>query len=92
MCLNVSDTNDPREDVTQKIIDHMKKKGIDLDRSEIDKFHSKGKFKEGLLVNRKVIVKFNNSSARQRIYDARRILATEFSSKKTLLRIGKTFI
>jgi hypothetical protein len=50
MCFNVSlipgDTNDPKEDVSQKIIDHMKKKGIDLDRSEIDKCHRKGKFKE----------------------------------------------
>ena len=76
MCLDISgipgDNGKPDEDVERKILDQAKKVGISLDTSDIDKCHRKGKPVDNK--DCKIIVKFTNSKARQRIYNARKRL------------------
>jgi hypothetical protein len=64
------DTGSSEENVESKILAEAKKRGIQLSSSDIDKCHRKGKPKDNY--NRKVIVKFTNSKARQRVYNARK--------------------
>jgi hypothetical protein len=63
------DTGSSEENVESKILAEAKKRGIQLS-SDIDKCHRKGKRKDNF--NRKVIVKFTNLKARQRVYNARK--------------------
>jgi hypothetical protein len=76
MCLDISgipgDSGKPDENVEKKLLDQAKKVGLALNESDIDKCHCKGKPVDNF--NRKVIVKFTNSKARQRVYSARKRL------------------
>ena len=86
MCLDVSgitgDTGHYSENVEDKILNHAKKCKIPLQSSDIDRCHRKGRPKPH--VNRKVIVKFTNSKARQRFYQARKDLGAGIFAQKNL--------
>lgn len=69
---NPGDTGDVNEDVETKILNYAKDANIDLSSTDIDKALRLGKQKSNSPVNRRVIVKFTNSKARQKIYKARK--------------------
>jgi hypothetical protein len=76
MCLDISgtpgDTGDQNEDVESKILKHINNitlsdgSKLKITPHDIDRCHQKGKPKQN--ENRKVIVKFTNSRARQKCY------------------------
>ena len=74
MCLDISnlpgDTGNYDEPVESKILEFAKKSKIALKSSDIDKCHRKGKPK--MNENRKVIIKFTNSKARDNLYKSRK--------------------
>ena len=76
MCLDISgikgDTKHSSEDVEAKVIDIAQKIGLDLSPRDIDRCHRLGKPRHGK--DRKSIVKFTNSKARERVYRARKTL------------------
>ncbi|KAH3689744.1 hypothetical protein DPMN_192181 [Dreissena polymorpha] len=77
MCLNITnipgDTGDPQTDrVEEKVLQIAATNVIKLIKAVIDRCHRVGRKKDGK--QRKVIVKFTNSSARPRLYEARRNL------------------
>lgn len=78
MCLDISgiqgDTGSNTEDIESKILAEAKAKKIDICSADIDRCHRKGQPKAS--VNRKVIIKFTNSKARQRLYEGRKSLSS----------------
>lgn len=76
MCLDVSgiqgDEGKADENVEAKLLKLVNKAGLGLKHSDIDKCHRKGKPADNY--NRKIIVKFTNSKARDRVYNARKNL------------------
>lgn len=89
MCLDISgipgDTADPREDVEAKILEYTRKHNIPLTSSDIDKCHRKGRPKVN--INRKVIIKFTNSKARQCVYEARKRMGDGIFVQENLTRL-----
>lgn len=89
MCLNVSgirgDTGDFNENIERKILDHASSKGLQLTSGDIDKCHRLGS-KTANITNRKVIVKFTNSKARDRVYSARKTLGNGIFVQENLTR------
>jgi hypothetical protein len=77
MCLDISgipdDPGTSSENVELKFLNIAKVAKIELSSTDIDRIHRKGKPKEG--ENRKVIVKFTNSKARDRVYSGRKQLS-----------------
>jgi hypothetical protein len=67
------DTGKADEDIETKILQEANRIGIDVKSSDIDKCHRKGKPIDSY--NRRVIIKFTNSKARQRMYAARKEMA-----------------
>lgn len=65
------DTGATEENVEQKILDLARKCNVDISSQDIDRCHRKGKYKQQ---NRRVIIKFTNSRARRRFYEARKRL------------------
>lgn len=84
MCLDISgipgDTGDQNEDVESKILKHINNitlsdgSKLKITPHDIDRCHRKGKPKQN--ENRKIIVKFTNSRARQKCYAARKLFGT----------------
>lgn len=78
MCLEVSnipgDTGDPKEDVEAKFLTLTGMHNVELTAADIDKCHRLGRFRPEFNKSRRIIVKFANSKARQRIYESRRSL------------------
>lgn len=76
MCLRISgitgDEGKPDENTNAKLLSMAAKYNIELNNNDIDKSHRVTKFK--LNVSRPILVKFTNSSARQRVMDARKSL------------------
>ena len=76
MCLDISnlpgDSGSYDEPVENKILAFADKAKIPLKASDIDRCHRKGKPK--LNVNRKIIIKFTNSKARDNVYKAMKSL------------------
>jgi hypothetical protein len=83
MCLDVTgiqgDTGEASENVESKLLDKISKvklpngQKLNITSKDIDRCHRKGKFQDGK-GNRKVIVKFTNSKARQALYENRKLL------------------
>lgn len=88
MCLDISnipgDTGNPNEDVETIILEHANRCNIALKPEDIDKCHRKGKYKGS--GNRKVIVRFTNSKARQRVYEGRRTIGDGIFVQENLTR------
>lgn len=78
MCLEIAnipgDTGNPAEDVEQKVLHLTQTHNVDLTSSDIDRCHRLGRYQPSASVNRRIIIRFTNSKARQRIYDCRRSL------------------
>ena len=76
MCLDVSnipgDEGSPTEDVEGKILKRCKEVGVEITSDDIDRCHRKGRFRPEYINQRRTIVKFTNSKARQRVYENRR--------------------
>ena len=89
MCLELSgitgDTNDNSDNVQTKVLDTFKKAGLTLSSADIDRCHRLGKPKAN--TDRKVIVKFTNSSARQNVYAARKSLGHGIYVQENLTRL-----
>ncbi len=78
MCLEISnipgDNGSFTENVEEKVLFLTASKNVDLNASDIDKCHRLGRHHPDSATNRRIIVKFTNSKARQRVYEARRSL------------------
>lgn len=89
MCLEISgipgDTSDSTENVQRKIIEHATKSGATLCDADIDRCHRLGKPNGNS--SRKVIVKFTNSAARQRVYQARKTFGNGIFVQENLTRL-----
>lgn len=89
MCLDISgisgDTGKYDENVTDKILSIMSDKGIAISANDIDRCHRRGRPKPN--TNRKVIIKFTNSSARQRVYTGRKELGSDIYVQENLTRL-----
>ncbi len=89
MCLDISgipgDTGNPQENVESKLIEHARKVNIELSAGDIDKCHRKGKPRGEY--NRKVIIKFANSKARQRVYEGRKRIGDGIFVTENLTRL-----
>ena len=76
MCLDIAgvpgDTGTFDEPVERKVLDHAATVGIELSSADIDKCHRRGKRPDDSMSNRRVIVKFTNSKARDRVFAARK--------------------
>jgi competence CoiA-like predicted nuclease len=77
MMLDISnipgDTGNHQEDVDDKIVKFANSQlDISLSAEDIDKAHRIGRFDKGLSRKRRIIVKFTNSKARQRVYNKRK--------------------
>lgn len=90
MCLEVSnvpgDTGSFNEDVEKKVIFLCETNKVDLSPAEIDKCHRLGRYNPDFDKNRRIIVKFATSKARQRIYDARKSLGDGIYVQEHLTR------
>lgn len=64
------DTGDAKENVEQKLLDKARKLNLQLNSCDIDRIHRLGPKSSGK--NRRVIVKFTNSKARQRVFNTRK--------------------
>lgn len=89
MCLEISgiagDTYDNTENVQKKILDHATRAGTTLCAADMDRCHRLGKPRGTSC--RKVIVKFTNSAARQRVYQARKTLGHGIFVQENLTRL-----
>lgn len=76
MCVEISnipgDTGSYNEKVEEKVLSLAQRIKLDLSAADIDRCHRLGR--RQLESNRRIIVKFTNSKARQRVYDARKSL------------------
>jgi DNA repair exonuclease SbcCD ATPase subunit len=90
MMLDISgipgDTGDAYENVERKILEYANKIDLNLNENDIDKVHRLGKWRSDVKVNRRVIVKFTNSKARQRLYNARKSLSSGIFEQDSLTR------
>ena len=88
MCLDISgikgDTGNPSENVKAKVIDMLAKANVALKATDIDRCHRKGRRTNGK--NRKVIIKFTNSDARQLVYQKRKQLGPSIYVQENLTR------
>lgn len=88
MCLNIcnvpGDTGDSSENVTDKLLALAKKADIDISSGDIDRCHRLGRQKGA--TSRKIIVKFTNSTARQRVYNARKKIGSGIFIQENLTR------
>jgi len=78
MCLDIVNCpgdmqNESPELLEKRLLDEAKRAGIPLTSADIDKCHRKGRYVD--MGHRKVIIKFTNSKARDRVYWNRRKLA-----------------
>ncbi|KAH3735934.1 hypothetical protein DPMN_042495 [Dreissena polymorpha] len=64
------DTGDANENVEQKLLDKARELNLQLNSCDIDRIHRLWSKRSG--TNRPVIVKFTNSKARQRVFNARK--------------------
>ena len=67
------DTGSPEEDVETKVINLARSRDIPLQSSDIDKCHRKGRYNPNKSGNRRVIVKFTNSKARELMFKSRKM-------------------
>lgn len=88
MCLNVTnipgDTDDYTEQLESKIMSVSDKLNLGLSPHDIDKCHRLGKRKGES--NRKVIIKFTNSRARDKLYRARKSIGDGIFVQENLTR------
>ncbi|MES9879652.1 MAG: hypothetical protein ABW185_02080 [Sedimenticola sp.] len=94
MCLELSnipgDTGDFNEDVEHRLLDLATNavlpegKKLDLLPSDIDRCHRRGRYRAA--VNRRIIIKFTNTKARQRVWDARKQLGNGIYVTENLTR------
>lgn len=98
MCLEVSnipgDTGDPSEDVSGKLLRMAEKvrlpdgSTLGIKSDDIDRCHRRGRQKA--MVNRKIIIKFSNSTARQKVYSARKLFGDGIFVVESLTRLRES--
>lgn len=86
MCLDIfnipGDSGDPKEDVEHHLLSLAAKVPLDITSADIDRCHRRGRYT--MSKNRRIIIKFTNSKARQRVWDARKQLGDGIFVGETL--------
>ncbi len=88
MCLNISnvpgDTGDNTENLEKKVLSYTEKLNLGITANDIDRCHRLGKrLGES---NRKTVIKFTNSSARYKLYGARKKIGDGIFVQENLTR------
>jgi len=84
------DTGDPNENLERKVLDYAKTINLDLQPSDIDKIHRRGKWRTDVMMLRRVIIKFTNSKARDRLFSMRRQMGDGIFVRESLTLYRET--
>jgi len=84
------DTGDPNENLERKVLDYAKTINLDLQPRDIDKIHRRGKWRTDVMMFRRVIIKFTNSKARDRLFSMRRQMGDGIFVRESLTPYRET--